>query len=219
MATDPASPPLLLHPDAVRPADRGARWGRGANGRPLPNPNGTPATTLRQQRWRAGKKAKAPPTPRAAAAAPAGKPDAAPLDLAQPRSVKRPLGLLVTSVNDLALAIPWTRADALSQQEAEQLVDTLDRAQQADPRIRKRLLSATEGAGVIPLIVCLLGIMLVRLMRHNVIPAPRLTPEEAEELQRRVVAMQAAAQPEPPPAAGMAPDQVYMGANGALRPA
>lgn len=137
-------------------------------------------------------KPKAKPAPKTAG-------DAAPDGFApsQRGSLRKQIGILVGGLNDVLQAVPFTREDALSQDEGDKLVDALDQAQQSNARIKRFLVRSTEGAGVLPLVFVGLSIVLSRLIRHGMLPVPdpgpvsELTPEQQEQLRAMMMARQA----------------------------
>lgn len=108
-----------------------------------------------------------------------------PVNLKTPPSMAKPLGLIVGQVNNVLLAFPLTRDDALSQAEAEMLVQGLDDGQKASPKLRKYLRSGTEGAGLLSLGMALFAIAFERLARHGWIPGIPARPLTAEERDAR----------------------------------
>lgn len=105
------------------------------------------------------------------------------------KSLKRELGALIKAVNDGLVLLPWTRDDALTQEEGEQLVDALDTAQKSNEKFRGRLEKATSGGGMAPLIIVGFTILFSRLVRHGVIPMPRLEPNDMTPEQQEAIAV------------------------------
>lgn len=132
------------------------------------------------------------------------KPDVAPKRAARRGgSQRRVIDELVTLGNGALLALPWTRPDALNEQECDLLGNGLDQAQMVSPTLRSWLLGASKVGGWGALIAAAVIISVPRMQRHGWLPSgPALSPEEQAamraylaQIQRQQAEQAAAAKP------------------------
>ena len=124
------------------------------------------------------------------------KPDVAPKRAARRGGTqRRVIDELVTLGNGALLALPWTRPDALNEQECDLLGNGLDQAQMVSPTLRAWLLGASKVGGWGALIAAAVIISVPRMQRHGWLPAgPALSPEEQAAMQAYLEQMQRAQQ-------------------------
>lgn len=84
---------------------------------------------------------------------------------------------LVKTVNVALYSVPWTHADALSDDEEKLLIEGLDKAQEVSPTLKRFLQSGSRLSGWGALIYATTVIALPRLARHGLIPVPGQTKE------------------------------------------
>ncbi len=80
---------------------------------------------------------------------------------------------LVETVNAAVYTLPWTSADALNPDEAELLINGIDKASQVSPTLKRWLQAGSALSGWGALIYAGTIIALPRMMRHGLIPTPQ----------------------------------------------
>lgn len=96
-------------------------------------------------------------------------------------SLKAVIKDLVLTANAAIYTLPWTHEDALTEDEAELLIDGIDKAQQVSPTLKRFLQTGSRLSGWGSLIYATTVIALPRLARHGLIPIP--APKESVQEQ------------------------------------
>ncbi len=84
---------------------------------------------------------------------------------------------LVETVNAAVYTLPWTHEDALNADEAELLINGIDKAAQVSPTLKRWLQAGSALTGWGALIYATTIIALPRMARHGLIPVPALKQE------------------------------------------